>query len=234
MQGEIAMPIPKKIQPVEKSRVSDQVYDNLKRWIIDGNLRPGEDLKDAELAVRLGVSRTPVREAMKQLESEGLVYTAASRWTRVAEIRLDDIDNLFPIIKCLDVLALSSAFPFMIPDGVAAMKAAYRKQAEALAKGDYDAVAKAGRAIQNSYVSRSNNPELIELNQKMKAKARRIRIFFYKSSQIEPAAALDEHEALIQAIAEGRLEESKTILSQHWDHVTRLIRAAAAETLGHD
>jgi DNA-binding GntR family transcriptional regulator len=227
------MPIPQETRPVEKSRVSDQVYDILKSWIVDGDLRPGEELKDAELAVRLGVSRTPVREAMKRLESEGLVYTSASRWTRVAEIRAEDVDNLFPIIKCLDVLALSSAFPFMNPDGVAAMKAAYREQEEALAKGDYDTVRKAGWAIHNAYVVRSNNPELIELIEKMLAKARRLRIFFYKSSQIEPDTAMDEHQALVQAVADGRLEDSKAVLSRHWDHVTGLIRAAAIETLGH-
>jgi DNA-binding GntR family transcriptional regulator len=226
------MPIPQKIKPVEISRVSDRVYDILRQWIIDGDLRPGEDLKDAELATRLGISRTPVREAMKRLEGEGLVYTSASRWTRVAEIRVDDVDNLFPIIKCLDMLALSSAFASMSPDGVEAMRTAYRKQEAALARGDHDTAAKAGRALHNAYVVRSNNPELIELNHRMKDKARRLRIFFYKSSRIDPATAIEEHGALIQAIADGRLDESKTILSRHWDNVTRQIRAAAIETLG--
>jgi DNA-binding GntR family transcriptional regulator len=88
--------------------------------------------------------------------------------------------------------------------------------------------------LHNSYLERCNNPELIELNQKMKAKARRLRIFFYKSSRIEPASAMEEHEALIKAIAEGRLEDSKEILSQHWDHGTQQIREAAIETLGHN
>jgi DNA-binding GntR family transcriptional regulator len=226
------MPIPKKTRPIQKPRVSDQIYDILRRWIIDGGLAPGEDLKDADLAARLGVSRTPVREALKLLESEGLVDTSASRWTRVAEIRAEDVDNLFPIIKCLDLLALSKAFPSMNPDGVAAMKAAYRRQEEALAKGDQDAVAKAGRELHNAYVERCNNPELIDLNKKMKAKARRLRVFFYKTVHIEPATALEEHLVLIQAIEEGRLGESEKILSQHWDHVTDQIRTAAIETLG--
>lgn len=226
------MPIPEKIQPVEKTRVSDRVYDDLKRWIVDGDLQPGEDLKDAELAIKLGVSRTPVREAMKRLESDGLVYTSASRWTRVAEISVEDVDNLFPIIKSLDVLALTSAFPSMKPDGVAEMKAAYHKQEEAIAKGDYDTMRTAGWALHKAYVTRSNNPELIDLIQKMLAKARRLRIFFYKSSQIEPASALDEHKELVQVIADGSLEDSKAVLLRHWDHVTRLIREAAIEKLG--
>jgi DNA-binding GntR family transcriptional regulator len=65
----------------------------------------------------------------------------------------------------------------------------------------------------------------------MKAKARRLRVFFYKSSQIEPKSAFEEHKALIRAITDGRLEESKSILSRHWDHVTRRIREVAVQTL---
>jgi DNA-binding GntR family transcriptional regulator len=227
------MPIPRRTRPVEKALVSDKVYGILREWIVDVDLRPGEDLKDAELAGRLGVSRTPVREALKRLEGEGLVHSSASRWTRVAAIRVEDVDNLFPIVKCLDVLTLSTAFPFMKPDGVALMKAEYRKQKAALAKGDCVAEMKAGRALHNAYLLRSNNPELIELNQKMQDKARRLMNFFYRSSQIEPALALKGHEPLIEAIADGRLDDSLAVLSQHWDFVTRLIRQAAITTLEH-
>ena len=120
------MPIPGKTRPVERARVSDKVYSILRDGIVDGDLRPGEDLKDAELAERLGVSRTPIREALKRLEGEGLVRSSASRWTRVAGIRVEDVDNLFPIVKCLDVLTLETAFPFMKPGGVAVMRAEYR------------------------------------------------------------------------------------------------------------
>ena len=225
------MPIPRRTGPVDTTRASDKVYGILRDWIVDGVLGPGEGLKDAELARRLGVSRTPVREALKRLEGEGLVHSSASRWTRVAEIRLEDIDNLFPIVNCLDVLTLSSAFPFMQPDGVAVMRAEYRKQEAALARGDYAAVAEAGRALHDAYLLRSNNPELIELNQKVQARARRLMNFFHRSSQIEPVLALEWHEPLIRAIEGGCLDDSKSILSKHWDFVARLIRGAAVETL---
>jgi len=228
------VPIPRSTRPVEKVRVSDKAYGLLRGWIIDGELRPGEDLKDAELAARLGVSRTPVREALKRLEGEGLVHSAASRWTRVAEIRLEDVDNLFPIVNCLDVLTLSGAFPFMKPDGVAAMKAAYRKQEEALARGDHDAEAKAGRALHDVYLQRCDNPELIQLNRTVQARARRLMNFFHKSPHIDPALALEGHEPLIRAIEAGDLDEARAILAEHWEFVARMIRRAAAETLERD
>lgn len=225
------MPIPRSTRPVEKVRVSDEAYGLLRDWIIDGDLHPGEDLKDVELAARLGVSRTPVREALKRLEGEGLVHSAASRWTRVAEIRVEDVDNLFPIVNCLDVLTLSGAFPFMKPDGLAAMKAAYRKQQEALARGDHDAEMKAGRAFHGAYLERCDNPELIALNQKVQAKARRLMNFFHKSPRIQPALALEGHLPLIEAIERERLDEAKEVLARHWEFVARKIREVAEETL---
>lgn len=64
--------------------LGDEVYTILGEAILDGRLRPGERLRDTELAVRLGVSRTPVREALQRLERSGLVEVAAGRWTRVS------------------------------------------------------------------------------------------------------------------------------------------------------
>lgn len=65
--------------------LGDEVYSVLGQAILDGRLRPGERLRDTELAGRLGVSRTPVREALQRLERNGLVEVAAGRWTRVSE-----------------------------------------------------------------------------------------------------------------------------------------------------
>jgi DNA-binding GntR family transcriptional regulator len=65
--------------------LGDEVYTVLGEAILDGRLRPGERLRDTELALRLGVSRTPVREALQRLERSGLVEVAAGRWTRVSE-----------------------------------------------------------------------------------------------------------------------------------------------------
>jgi DNA-binding GntR family transcriptional regulator len=152
----------------------------------------------------------------------------------VAEIRVEDVDRLFPIVKCLDVLTLETAFPFMDPDGVAVMRAAYRKQEEALARGDHRAVAKAGVTFHDAYLLRSNNPELIDLNQKMQAKARRLMNFFHESFRSEPALALEGHKPLIQAVADGRLDDAKAVLSRHWEFVARLVRKAAIEAAGHD
>jgi DNA-binding GntR family transcriptional regulator len=80
------MPVPPAANKLEKSLMRDDVYSRLRDWIITGTLEPGEKLRDADLAEQLGVSRTPVREALRRLEDEGLIETKQNAWTRVAPV----------------------------------------------------------------------------------------------------------------------------------------------------
>ena len=103
------MPIPQ-TKILNRTFIRDDVYQSLREWIVRGDLEPGEKLKDKELAAQLGVSRTPVREALRKLENEGLVETSANRWTKVAPITIQDAERIYPIIQKLEELALILAF----------------------------------------------------------------------------------------------------------------------------
>ncbi|MGF1523457.1 MAG: GntR family transcriptional regulator [Leptolyngbyaceae cyanobacterium] len=129
------MPIP---QTATLNRVflRDNVHQSLLRWIIEGVLEPGEKLKDKELAAQLGVSRTPVREALRKLEDEGLVETAANRWTRVAPIALQDAERIYPIIQALETLALTLAFPKLSALNMCQMRDANHQLKAALSSND--------------------------------------------------------------------------------------------------
>jgi len=69
------MPIPQGTKIINRSTLREEVYETILHWIMEGELRPGEKLLDSELAERLGISRTPVREALRRLEDKGLVET---------------------------------------------------------------------------------------------------------------------------------------------------------------
>lgn len=73
----------------------DEVYRTLRNWIITGKLKPETKLKDKDLSETLGISRTPIREALLRLEDDGLVITKANRWTLVAPIELKEAENLY-------------------------------------------------------------------------------------------------------------------------------------------
>src|SRR5204863_159133 len=106
-----SMPIPASTAPLSRSLAREEVYRNLKQWIIELQLAPGEILRDQELAMQLGVSRTPVREALRQLEDEGLVITSFHKWTKVAPSNLADIAQLYPVVAALETAALELALP---------------------------------------------------------------------------------------------------------------------------
>ena len=87
--GQTVMPIPESGPKISRTLARDDAYNKLRGWIIDGTLKPEEVLHDQHIAALLGVSRTPVREALRRLEDEGLVETALNRWTRVAALDLN-------------------------------------------------------------------------------------------------------------------------------------------------
>ena len=94
------MPLPESVPKVSRTLAREDAYGKLRGWIIDGTLKPDEGLNDREIGAALGVSRTPVREALRRLEDEGLVVTASNRWTRVAALDLTQAVESYPIIEC--------------------------------------------------------------------------------------------------------------------------------------
>jgi len=220
------MPIPQNTQPIPKPLIREQVYEDLRQWIVDGTLRPGENLKDIQLASRLGISRTPVREALRRLEDEGLVHTSANRWTRVSEIQMEEIDQILPIMNSLELLSLTQAFIDMGPEDIEKMREANRKLEEAVQAGNYAEAAEANRKFHYVFILRTENTELIRVIQRLRVKIQRLGSYYFSSPTL-PSSSIREHAELIQAISAKRLEDAKTILSGHWDNVTRRLREAA-------
>lgn len=95
---------------LRRTFVRKEAYHLLRDWIVKGKLEPGQKLRDKELAERLGVSRTPIREALLRLEDEGLVQTKANSTTLVAPLDLHNALNLYSIVWTLEGLAMKQAF----------------------------------------------------------------------------------------------------------------------------
>src|SRR5256886_15445952 len=103
------MPLPSTETRINRSLARDEAYERIRDWIIDGTLRPDEILRDQQIAQSLGISRTPVREALRRLEDEGFVETALNRWTRVAALDLRKAMEIYNVIEALEVFALERA-----------------------------------------------------------------------------------------------------------------------------
>ncbi|MCS7068577.1 MAG: GntR family transcriptional regulator [Meiothermus sp.] len=209
------MPIPPSTATLERPILRESVYERLRDWIVTGVLEPGEQLRDQELALRLGVSRTPVREALRRLEDEGLVETAKNRWTRVRPVELDETRQIYPIILALEQLALELALPRLREADLKALQRYNRRFAQAIAGGDAALAAEMDIAFHGVLVERSENPELIGILRSLKHKYRRLEQLFFGHAALGRDSPR-QHQQLIEALSRRDLAAAQRILKQNW------------------
>jgi DNA-binding GntR family transcriptional regulator len=212
---EVVVPIPKSTPFFGRPSLRESVYEQLRDWIIAGVLEPQEILRDQELAERLGVSRTPVREALRRLEDEGLVETAKNRWTRVRMVHLEEARQIYPIVRALELLALELALPRLSAEDLGQMQAANAELKTALDAANPEAATVADVRLHNIIIQRSQNPELIVMLAGLKQKYTMLERLYFGSASLGGQSVRD-HEQLIRALKKRDLERAKAILTENW------------------
>jgi DNA-binding GntR family transcriptional regulator len=154
------MPVPSERADTARTLLRDQAYTQLRDAILDGTLEPGEQLRDAELAEWLGLSRTPIREAVARLEEYGLVETKPNSYTRVTPLSARDARDAFTVYAALEALAASLAVPRLTGDDLKTMRAANGDFADALAAADVDAAVSADDRFHGVLVQAAANGEI--------------------------------------------------------------------------
>lgn len=222
------MPVPSSVMPFTRRCLSDDAYARLRDWIIDGTLAPGEALRDEALAEALGMSRTPVRDALQRLENEGLVVTSSTRRTSVSPVTLKQARDIYPITVSLEALALRLALPIIDEAALDAMRAANGELADALAAGDANAATLADEAVHGGFIACCGNDELRALLADLKAKVRRLECAFWGWADRTPSVR--DHEELIAALARRDLAKAERVLSRNWDRGLAWITPQAAQS----
>jgi DNA-binding GntR family transcriptional regulator len=225
------MPLPATVRPIERPLVREQVYARLRDWIVRGVLRPTEQMRDVDLARRLGVSRTPVREALRRLEDEGFVQTAANRWTRVAPASVADARQFYPIIWSLEALAMRTAGDRLRPSDLDEMHRANERLRHALREKNPAEASRADRDFHFVFIRRSENPELINILQGLKVKLRRIE-FAYFNGSVVAARSVAEHEIILRALRDGDLEAAARCVEANWRNSLERINETISEVSG--
>lgn len=223
------MPVPRQTKKLSKTLMRSEVYADLRAWIIDGTLKPGEKLKDAELAEALGVSRMPVREAFLRLEDEGLVETSANRWTRVAYVDVGQAKRIYPLVIALEDLALSLAAPRLGDAEISKMKGFNDELSAALDGGRAVDASEADGRFHAVFVDAADNPELATILDNLKAKLRRLEVAYFDGCMVADRSVV-EHNQLLEALGKGELERASEVLEANWrGSLNRLV-----EGLGED
>lgn len=206
----------------------DVVFNTLRQAILRGELKPGERLMEIQLANKLGVSRTPIREAIRKLELEGLVLMIPRRGAEVAEITEKSLRDVLEVREALEVLSVQLACDNITEEQVEEMKDAAQAFRDVLKSGDVTKIAEADVHFHDVIAEATGNQKLIQLLNNLREQMYRYRVEYLKNQDTYPQL-LEEHEGLMKAIEAGEKEEADRIVRQHIDNqeiaISGLIRA---------
>src|SRR5580700_6030334 len=186
-------------EKIQRIFVRQEAYLKIRNWILDGTLAPGMQLRDKELAEQLGVSRTPIREALLRLEDEGLIQTKPKRATLVSTIDFHSAFHLYSIVWTLERLALSQAFGSITDGHIQTMIEANERFLQKMKMRDRLAALDADHDFHSVYVTLSQNKELEKVILEIKQKLKRLDLYYF--DKIKGAAlSYEEHVQVIEAL----------------------------------
>jgi DNA-binding GntR family transcriptional regulator len=197
-----------------RTLLREAVYERVLRHIVDGTLPPETKVRDADIAEALGVSRTPVREALKRLEDEGFVVAAANRWTKVTGVDPRTADDLYPIVWALERLAATMSPPWTA-EQVDGLREANDRLAVAIDAEDAVGARDADNDFHRRIVEASGNAEIAAITGQLKVRLHRIEVAYF-GGQLAGRQSVSEHEQVIQAFAAGDQERAGLAVEQNW------------------
>jgi len=221
------MPVPKQKAETSRTLLRDQAYVRLRDAILEGTLEPGEQLKDAEIAEWLGLSRTPIREALARLEEYGLVETAPNRYTRVAPLDAGDARDAFTVVAALHSLAASLGVQRLDDPELAGMREANEDFAAALRVNDVDRALAADDRFHGVLVNASANREIARSLERLTPKVRRLERARFGS--LAGRRSVEQHERIIALCGAGDAERAAEAVRENWLTLGALIDRSFGE-----
>lgn len=200
----------------------DVVFHTLRQAILRGELKPGERLMEIQLANKLGVSRTPIREAIRKLELEGLVLMIPRRGAEVAEITEQSLRDVLEVREALEELSVKLACEHVTKDQIAEMKEAAAAFKESLKGDDVTRIAEADVAFHDVINMATANQKLIQILNNLREQMYRYRVEYLKKREFYDQL-VEEHEMLIQAVENREKERAVEIICRHIDNQEKAI-----------
>jgi DNA-binding GntR family transcriptional regulator len=191
--------------------LAERAYTQIKQMVLDNRVHGGEYLLEEDLARGVGVSRTPVREALVQLQNEGLIAIVPRRGIRVVPLTVEDIREVHDIMQWLESQA---AHALAMRDDrarcVKELRGHVTQMRRALAGGDLDAWAKANDRFHIGLVASAGNGRLVRICENLLEQSQRVRMFTLRLRK-PPSRTTDAHNSMLKAIEEGDGEKAVAI-----------------------
>jgi DNA-binding GntR family transcriptional regulator len=219
----------------------EQVYTRLRDLIVQGSLAAGSRIVETEIASRLGVSRTPVREALQRLQQEGFVMGSPgaqqSRLT-VAPLTREDVHELLDVVGALEGLGARRAASLDVGDRRALARDLRTLNQEFARAGrseplDHSRLYDADERLHRRIVQAGVGPRLLALHEAVKPQAERYIRMYISLLTTDIKSSVDEHDSIIAAIEEGRAGDAEEAVEVNWRHaanrLSRVIETAGAD-----
>jgi DNA-binding GntR family transcriptional regulator len=196
------------------ANAADSVYQTLREAIVGGQLHPGDSLIEWHVARQFGTSRTPVREALLRLETEGLAYRVPRRGLVVRQISEHEIYEVYAVRVALEALAAREAAAEALPSDIAHLRWTNQRLAEAMDAADYPSVPALSNEFHQALASAAHNAMLLRFIVQAQDWTRRVGTPTV-SLPGRRGAAVKEHENLIDAIAAQDADTAERLAREH-------------------
>lgn len=200
----------------------DVVFNTLRQAILTGELKPGERLMEIHLANKLGVSRTPIREAIRKLELEGLVTMIPRRGAEVAQITEKSMNDVLEVRRAMDALCVELACDRITPEELEQLKEACDAFEAAVKTSDVKKIAQADVALHDIIVRATGNQRLIQLVNNLSEQMYRYRFEYIKDSS-QHERLVEEHRIIYQSIVRKDKETASQAAKTHIDNQEKSI-----------
>ena len=195
----------------------DVVFNTLRQAILRGELKPGERLMEIQLANKLGVSRTPIREAIRKLELEGLVLMIPRKGAEVADITEKSLRDVLEVRKALEELAVQLTCDKITKEQIRELEQAAEQFKKTLKSNDITEIAEADVRFHDIIYLATDNQKLILLLNNLREQMYRYRIEYLKRAD-KYSQLLAEHEEIIRRIEKKQKKEEAEIVCKHIDN----------------
>ncbi len=192
----------------------DVVFKTLRQSILMGELAPGQRLMEIQLANQLGVSRTPIREAMRKLELEGLVVMIPRKGAQVAKISQKGLYDVLEVRSALEDLAMELSCKRITEEELAQLRAAIESFKLAVKQKNISLIAQQDVALHDIIYAATKNDRLIAMLSNLREQMYRYRVEYLKNASVHQST-IEEHEALYSALSTHNIDAAKASMKNH-------------------
>lgn len=206
-----------------RSFLKEQAYERIKQRLLNNDYPPGSFLSERQLAVNLGMSKTPVKGALERLEAEGFINVSPQQGIVVRELSIHEISDQYEIRTVLESYTLHALAGKLTPVQIATVQANLQAQAQIQASGDIAQGVELDAAFHTQFVEFLGNGEILRVIVQLREKIQRVVTQVFRLCPARLGTSYDEHAAIAAAVIDGDGARAAALLVEHLELGKRLI-----------